>query len=356
MIDVTHYMSIRAEPLEPLSLRYSGEHGVPSRGPAAMGIYGHLPLPSTWLGALAYTACATLGKVSDGTLKCNYNLVKELLSCGDFWLRSSYLLIDGEPHVVLDGLLVKLRAEELAKYAAMKLAYVRGLKEEARRLRRGFRSVRSLEFLGIGLVEGYKVPYREPPGLLYVSGLTDYHALGTRRVLLACDLVVESGRGAMGITGIVRLGGERRFARLESSREAPMLESLMKLVENPGYYWLVLISPAILNLRLTTLSTLKPLGMTEIERGLGIEGVEAVVGKLAAIGLGFNEVKRIRRPLMISLPPGSLIKATVSEVESLVERGVGTGKWDEVDLRRLGYGTLALVPAENVEQLLPEDG
>jgi CRISPR-associated protein Cmr3 len=114
------------------------------------------------------------------------------------------------------------------------------------------------------------------------------------------------------LRGIARFGGEGRAAKVytDSVEGVSSVESI--LTASPGLY--IALSPIPLIPKAENVIYLEP------ENFLGLERVEEIVGILPttpgkppkvvveALGLGFYEVKRVRRPVIVALPPGTVLR------------------------------------------------
>jgi hypothetical protein len=117
---------------------------------------------------------------------------------------------------------------------------------------------------------------------------------------------------AEGLRGVVRFGGEGRVAKVytDSVEGVSSVESI--LTASPGLY--IALSPVPLVPKAGNAIYLEP------ENFLGLERVEEIIGILSTalgkppkvvvetLGLGFYEVKRVRRPAIIALPPGTVLR------------------------------------------------
>ena len=117
---------------------------------------------------------------------------------------------------------------------------------------------------------------------------------------------------AESLRGVVRFGGEGRAAKVytDSVEGIGGVESI--LTASPGLY--IALSPVPLIPKAGNAIYLEPGSF------LGLERVEEIVGILPtapgkpprvaveALGLGFYEVKRVRRPAIVALPPGTVLR------------------------------------------------
>jgi hypothetical protein len=125
-------------------------------------------------------------------------------------------------------------------------------------------------------------------------------------------LYVINCEKAESLRGVVRFGGEGRVAKVytDSVEGVSGVESI--LTASPGLY--IALSPVPLIPKAGNAIYLEPGSF------LGLERVEEIVGILPTapgkpprvvvepLGLGFYEVKRVRRPAIAALPPGTVLR------------------------------------------------
>ena len=366
-------LRLEITPLEALSFRYSGEFSPVARGPAVLGQTLLTPLPSTLLGALSYIACTTMSRTTNGSILENYKVICNFMKTTDVYIRGPYLIINDNIYLLLDNLLIKLpdkiNENTVRTYIRLKIAELESMKEKVNELRRLFdKMIAPVQFLGIGLKPEVKVVYREAPGLLYLAEFVDYLSLLSERVgksivnsvSINYDIVLRDSsittnqlnEIASKIGNTIRFGGESRMAKFRFDENLTLINVVKKIIVSEAeYYWLLVVSPIILDPP-PTRSTIPPLSVEEIADELGdmIVEVKAFIGKLISLGLGFKEVEpRRRRALKIAIPPGSLILAKMKNPVEILVEGVGRSKCEEIECRRIGYGTVIPVPATNYE-------
>ncbi len=188
-------------------------------------------------------------------------------------------------------------------------------------------------------------------GYTFRSGLVTYVSrrgggLGVEFVYkLALDVEVD---------GLIRFGGEGRHAILkvsELARWEPLNRLTSPLEVEPGLYVVVSYWP-LMPRRLDALYLSKEnfVGLEVFDDPLtDIIGVPEVKisGRIRAprlrvvrIGLGFSEVIKVRRPMILALPPGTLLRIEkgFAEAASQVPKAY-------IDLLRAGYASLLKVGA-----------
>jgi hypothetical protein len=182
---------------------------------------------------------------------------------------------------------------------------------------------------------------RARTGYLYRYPIVTYRAVCRDSEVPAKTrlLYVINCEKAESLRGIVRFGGEGRVAKVytDSVEGVSGVESI--LTASPGLY--IALSPVPLIPKAGNAIYLEPGSF------LGLERVEEIVGILPttpgkppkvvveALGLGFYEVKRVRRPAIVALPPGTVLR-------------VGRGLSDAVHplletLYSIGFASLALL-------------
>jgi len=340
-------------PIEPAHFGYAGEFSPSARGPAALGRVFYTPLPSTILGALAYISCIVCSKKSDGKFSTNYNLVKEFLGT-DFYLKGPYLVVNNKDILfILDDIMVKFSKEYIEKYIKMKIMQIIDKKKVAQLKKEFPKAPPIVKFLGVGLKRGLKVSWKESPGLLYLAEYVDYPSIIGKKVYgttiesisVNYDVIVEETIQTIPYIEYIRLGGESRLAKFSISSRPTLFDKAREMLkEKTEEYWIILLSPAVTDLpqkvpleNLINLKSLSKLLSEDIE-------VEYILGRLSTIGLGFNEVKKERRPIKVAVPPGTVLLAKVDDPEKILKEGLGIATCDGIDLRKIGYGTAIIYP------------
>jgi hypothetical protein len=117
---------------------------------------------------------------------------------------------------------------------------------------------------------------------------------------------------AESLRGVVRFGGEGRAAKVYTDSVEGIGGVESTLTASPGLY--IALSPVPLIPKAGNAIYLEPGSF------LGLERVEEIVGILPTapgkpprvvvepLGLGFYEVKRVRRPAIVALPPGTVLR------------------------------------------------
>lgn len=204
---------------------------------------------------------------------------------------------------------------------------------------------------GVALADVLGEPWNRTVGYTFKRGLVVYEGREGRGVEV--EFLYKTPLGPAGVQKLIRLGGEGRQALLtlcdESCVPEQVADLLEKAVTSPleaarGYYMVLSYWPLLP----------RSLDALYIEKGsfvgleffddpctdiIGVPGVgpQGTPKRYAIrLGLGFSEVAKKRRPQVLALPPGTVIriKRTFSELKSEVPRVY-------VELLRAGYASLA---------------
>jgi len=305
--------AIVVEPLEPLSLSSAPITGVDTLASVNPLL---LPLPTTVAGALG--ALVGIRLASEDPVKGLVELVEKLVerlrcrkpllmgpliqfSSGDSWSETmvsvswsefaSPLCIDSS------SLFIDLvNCANRGGIAKLKPAIAYGVHLERKAIEAGVVGEKKAKI-------GYL--YRYP--LLMYNLVSQYRETPARpRFIYALNCDEDVG-------GYMRFGGEGRIAKVYTTSVDEVRRLTSPLSLRPGLY--IALSPVPL------LPLDKLLLYLEFEKVVGLEFAREVIGLLPkergrtpkiaveGIGLGFYEVKRVRRPAVLALPPGTVVKA-----------------------------------------------
>jgi hypothetical protein len=302
------------EPLEPLSLSSSPITGIDTLSTAHPLT---VPLPTTVVGALGALLGVTL--TSADPVQGLNELVEKVgsrLGCGKPLILGPLLQLS------VDG----SWSEPLISIGWKRFASLRCINSEAMYIDLdGCRDCKSLAIASTSIAYGVSLERRATDlgvygekrartGYLYRYPIIMYRAIcrdgevpAKPRLLyiINCERVED-------LRGVVRFGGEGRVAKVyvDTVEGVKGVDSI--LTASPGLY--VALSPIPL------IPKKENAVYIEHENYLGLERVEEIIGVpptapgkppkivVETLGLGFYEVKRVRRPAIIALPPGTVLK------------------------------------------------
>ncbi|GEM_PF-5144191 len=367
------------KPIEALHFGGFGEFNPTVRGPAALGKVLTMPLPTTILGLLAYLNKDKVQSIEKplGTLGADYEILEKVFKISEFYIRGPYLIIDNDVYFVIDNLVINLSNPDMEngiyRYIAYTFAKVLGKEDEVKEYtERLFENQLSIiKFLGIGLKRGLKIP-DEDRGLLYLSEYIDYVITGHLEkkyhdTYIAIDInkidlskLKEELKDHIGKP--VRLGGESRIALMLIKEDVKTFEKICKafLDKESKNYLLIHITPVIINVRVDkkdkmyiNIEELKKHLFRNYSENLELIGIIGKFGKdpLGIVGLGFNEIKKVKRPLKIAVMSGSIsiVKDVDTKIlENLCEEGVGDDYCDGIECYKIGFGTILPISLEKL--------
>ncbi len=356
------------KPVEAMHMGGPGEFSPAARGPAALGRSLTALSPTTVVGLLAHLISG-VRQSATGSLADDYSEVaRALASDGDLIVRGPYLVVDGDLCFSADRAVINVSRPDsddgVYRYAAYALdKALESVSEAARdyvkRLEKRISShgVGMVKLLGVGLERDLKTS-DENRGLLYLAEFVDHTVVGGRHrdTYIAVDLIgnVDLSRLREALGRPVRLGGESRVALLLDASDVKDVRTIEEHCRSlsrgeSGYHLLIHVTPAVVRVDEDRMYV----DVKELEEHLfgGLSDKVKLIGvvgpygrdPLAMIGLGFNEVKKVRRPLRIAVASGSISIVKCDDVEVLervCREGVGDGECDGVECRRIGFGTV----------------
>lgn len=285
----------------------------PIPSPDSIGIHNVLavPLPSTIVGMLGNLLGVT--QINDGMFGFEA-LLKGLKSkgCSEPVIKGP-ILVEGEEktYITVGNKLVMpsdIKDFSITKTEKISVDYRLGV-----RLRRGYDSQE-------------KVTY---PGYMYRINTVDY---GSKELVYLVNCNLENKQY------LARVGGEDRIAivKIEDSKEEKLVIKSPKEIENEGYY--IALSPIPLIPKKDELWLSESTeGMQFIKEIIGIpqEEDKEPKKKVERLFLGYSEALKLRRPQILSLPAGTIVK--VKKIEGKVNNLIET-------LWSLGYASLLSIP------------
>lgn len=334
--------SILFEPSGTLMFRGPMEFSPTVRGPQTIARTLPLPLPSTIAGCLT-TLLLDKGISSLPKVYTSWEdaLVQVLELNDEACLRGPYLLVDDEVYVPFEEGLIKLR-DLLEKFKEINV-------KEVIYKGRLFRNVlepimirlKKVEHVGIGLEKVSKAVKR---GLLYSAEFIDYlSTFKGRKVSIAIDIHGMTALSKLPSTEqyVMRLGGEEKTVRIKINERRYLWEDvsrIMREIESKRECLMYMVSPTLIK---TPLADLTPVVTTRRPK-FSINGidVELLVGRIDALGAGFDVRRGVRKPMYASLTYGSLLIAKIEQVDLTKLYRCGLSDVGS----KLGYGTFIPLP------------
>ncbi|NPA71171.1 MAG: hypothetical protein GXO26_10235 [Crenarchaeota archaeon] len=361
-------VSIQFKVIESLHFGGPGEFSPAARGPATHGRALTIPLPSTVLGLLANLCREDI--TSDGTLRKDYEIVRSKFGT-DIFIRGPYLISEnGRIYMTVDNLIIELSREDnpCSIYRYLIYTFAKMLDEDNDKIRELTRQlfsnkVRIVKFLGVGLRRDLKIADEEK-GLLYLEEYVTYDIEETHKkvdVYISVDIVgIESIEKTPVREGPVRLGGEQRVTKMIVREDRPLVDLCRQLIEDDDYHLLIHITPTIIEAEKDMYITYEELSKQLFENNGKIICCIGKFGKdpLSIINLGFNEIKKARRPLKYVITPGSItiVKGLDKHMlYNICEKGIENKKIeDEIEYNRIGYNTVLIIPLSRLRDLARE--
>jgi CRISPR-associated protein Cmr3 len=341
-------VTISFKVVEPMMFRGPGEFDPFVRGAYSRGASLALPLPSTIAGVLATYGISKLGR--------------PVPSSGD-WIEQ-YLEVLGKD-VRIRGALIRLNnelmAEDRLSRGFLNMEKVREKCEIVwRRLGRSCReecregefepSVKIKKSVRVGIMletRGKVSVKRAREGFLYGAEYVDYVGATAGSRSLSVEIVAEVRGGiAESLSPAqklpIRFGGEGRIALLSFRKGGEILDGVVKQLwsnrtDHHGVLALYLATPALFE---TGKSVKERLNEWIKDLGRRARDVKLIglSGESSVLGTGFMLKERRRKPIYISLDPGSIIFLEGDfSLPEIYQEGVGVASM-------LGYGTVIPVP------------
>ena len=343
-------IGIRFKIFEPMMFRSSGEFSPEAKGPFTLAKSLPLPTPSTLAGAIASIF------YEEGFLPSGESWYEEFESIlglkNDYMLKGPYLIAKDEKDtrmyvqyfdglVDIDSLYQRSFIEILRKIMRNSIDTFKELENYQKHLRKlsdylkdNKKKPKIQSKLGISLDRSKSTI----EGLIYSTEMVDYSNFG-KECFIAFDATSEisftklSGK-------VTKLGGEGRITQIEIGE--PLLTKKIEGIIKGKKFVLYLISPAFFK----TTSELKSWSTEsnymfpspfehlkqKIEKQSGVD-VKTIFGKVSISSAGFKIDPEVKKPIYITLEPGSIIFASGSIPASISEIA-----------QKIGYGVVIPIP------------
>jgi len=359
-------IGVRFKILEPMMFRSLGEFSPEARGPYTFARSSPLPTPSTIIGAIAsllYEKSKTVPKSKDWfkELEELVGLRQECQVIGPYLLTRT-----GEKESVFvwchDGLInIKdLYDKDFINYLSNIIEHHKSLEtldqlksftEISRKINKYIdkckRMPRTLSKLGVALNDRKTIIER----LLYSIEMVDYMKLDEDAgdIFIAVDIIGDLDQDLLSLSGtITRLGGEGRIVKVtvEENISPLVIEDIRSKAESVRDFALYLISPALfrtfktdleineISNQFRTYPNILKVIKQKIQDLTGFE-VVTIIGKACVKSAGYKIDLDIKKPIYVSLEPGSII--LVSNVDLKI-RSIS-----EI-AQKIGYGSVLPIP------------
>ena len=348
-----------------------GEFSPTVRGPAALGKVLTIPSPTTILGLLTYLVQGIKQNAS-GTLREDYDILKSNLKCSELYIRGPYLIVNNELCTVIDNLVINLENTQakngIFKYLTNVFAKILGKEDEVESVTKELEEyqLNIIKFLGVGLKRDLKIS-DEDRGLLYLAEYVDYSIIGhlekkLYETYIAIDLIGKD----LSLEKLkrfdkqpVRLGGESRITQMFINENVSKFVDLChKFLETESdYYLLFHIIPTVIDVPEDRMYidceylSQQLFGSKDVVIGcIGKFGKDPI----GIIGLGFNEVKKVRRPLKYAILPGSITivkNIDKSKLSEICKKGIECNvECDGVKCNEIGFNTILPIPIKKLDE------
>ncbi len=137
--------------------------------------------------------------------------------------------------------------------------------------------------------------------------------------------------------------------------------------EKDEYYVVIHVTPAVIEVSHGDSAEKPYLTINELSKRLfnREDMLIACIGKLGkdaltVTSLGFNEIRKIRRPLKLAIAPGSISivhikdKDVHNRLKDACTYGIGNGICDDIECRKIGFGTIVPIPFKTLPTYLNE--
>ena len=179
-------------------------------------------------------------------------------------------------------------------------------------------------------------PSRKVVNLMFRRGFTYYVSKdgGTLDYTLIYYTPCLKGEG-LDEHSLARLGGENRHAIVRLREAEDGEEKVFNLLTwlgadlKEGYYLAVSTIPVIPESREPYVEPGQTQGLRKIKQVIGVPSGGSFKPQVVALGLGFSEVAGKRRPMILGLPPGTVVKVGEGEEDDMIKT-----------LWQVGYATI----------------